>query len=262
MGNHIVFVSGGKASFELLRRVIARYGKSNTFALFADTHTEDDDLYRFLDDTERALDIEITRLADGRTVWEVFNEVGIMGNSRIDPCSRILKRELLMDYLKANYSPEDTVVHLGLDWQEEHRIKRVRANYEKIGYRAEFLLTQKPYLWGDHYLDSIRALGIEPPRLYLMGFEHNNCGGTCVKAGQAQWANVLWTLPERFAEWEQNEQQFREQHGDVSILRDWRNGGRDNFKTLTLREFRERIQGGEQVDMFAESSCTCFGEGS
>jgi 3'-phosphoadenosine 5'-phosphosulfate sulfotransferase (PAPS reductase)/FAD synthetase len=258
--NHIVFVSGGKASFELLRRVINRYGKSNTVAIFADTKTEDLDLYRFLDDIEHALNIEIVRLADGRTVWELFNEIGLMGNSQKDPCSRILKREIMMDYLQANYSPDDTVVHLGLDWQEEHRIKRVRKNYESIGYRSEFLLAEPPYQWGDQYLQSIREMGIEPPRLYLMGFEHNNCGGTCVKAGQAQWANVYHSLPERFARWEKNEEAFRAIHGDVSILRDWRNGGREDFKTLPLKEFRERLEGGGQIDMFAPASCTCFGD--
>jgi 3'-phosphoadenosine 5'-phosphosulfate sulfotransferase (PAPS reductase)/FAD synthetase len=260
MMDHIVFVSGGKASFELLRRVIDRYGKSNTIAIFADTKTEDPDLYRFLNDVERALDINIFRLAEGRTVWGVFETEGMMGNSRIDPCSRILKRDLLMSYLKENYSPDDTIVHLGLDWQEEHRIKRVRKNYERIGYRTEFLLAEPPYQWGDQYMASIRSLGIEPPHLYLLGFEHNNCGGTCVKAGQAQWAMVYRKLPARFADWEAKEQQFREDHGDVSILRDWKNGGRENFKTLTLREFRHRLENGGQVDMFVPASCTCFVE--
>ena len=46
---------------------------------------------------------------------------------------------------------------------------------------------------------------IEPPRLYLLGFPHNNCGGACVRQGRAEWERLYKCFPERYQareEWE------------------------------------------------------------
>ena len=65
-------------------------------------------------------------------------------------------------------------------------------------------------------------------------------GGACVKAGQAQWALLLRTFPERYAEWEREEQAFREVSGKpVSVLREVRNR---ITRPLTLQTLRERIE--------------------
>jgi hypothetical protein len=50
---HIVNISGGMASAVCLFRVIDRFGRDDTQAVFADTNSEDADLYRFLADVER-----------------------------------------------------------------------------------------------------------------------------------------------------------------------------------------------------------------
>jgi len=36
--------------------------------------------------------------------------------------------------------------------------------------------------------------GIALPRLYGLGFSHNNCGGFCIKAGQANFKLLLEIL--------------------------------------------------------------------
>ncbi len=65
--------------------------------------------------------------------------------------------------------------------------------------------------------------GIAPPRLYAMGFPHNNCGGFCVKAGQAHFALLLRTMPERYAYHEAKENELRAELGwRQTILRDAR----------------------------------------
>ena len=72
-------------------------------------------------------------------------------------------------------------------------------------------------------LDALRASGIAVPQLYELGLPHNNCGGGCVKAGQAHFAHLLRVHPCRFEEWEQREQELRDYLGaDVSILDDRR----------------------------------------
>jgi len=105
----------------------------------------------------------------------------------------------------------------------------------------------------------LKREGIAPPRLYAMGFAHNNCGGFCVKAGQGHFATLLRELPERYAEHEANEERIRVFLGkDVSMLTDRRGDGVK--KPLTLRALRERIQSGAQIDAFEIGGCGCFTE--
>lgn len=94
-------------------------------------------------------------------------------------------------------------------------------------------------------LAELRAIGIDPPRLYKLGFHHNNCGGFCIKAGQAHFAHLLKVMPERYAEHEAQEDAMRLRLGDVSIMKDRRN---KTVATLTLKQLRERIERGESFD--------------
>lgn len=247
----VVMLSGGVTSFEALRRTLAQ--TQDVIALFADTKIEDDDTYRFLDDIERKV-WPVTRIADGRNIWELFRDRRFIANTRVDICSSVLKRELCLKWMKKN-APDAQVI-LGLDWTEPHRVERSRTRWADDGYTVEYPLCEKPYLLKPESFARCREAGIEPPRLYQYGFEHNNCGGGCVKGGQGQWARLLATLPERYAWHEEQEQQFRAWiEKDVSILRDRAHAG---TKPMTLKEFRERIEAGKppQDDLF---SCNCMG---
>jgi hypothetical protein len=99
--------------------------------------------------------------------------------------------------------------------------------------------------------------GVTPPRLYGMGFHHNNCGGFCVKGGQAQFATLLREMPERYAYHERKEQELRDHlDADVAIMKDRRGG---TTKPLTMRAFRERLE--QQPSLFDEDewgACGCF----
>jgi hypothetical protein len=100
-------------------------------------------------------------------------------------------------------------------------------------------------------LAALKLAGIAPPRLYAMGFPHNNCGGFCIKAGQAHFKLLLEKLPERYAFHEQQEQELRKLLGDVSILRDRRGG---KVRPLTLAEFRA---GYPNADKHEWGGCGC-----
>lgn len=211
--------------------------------MFADTLIEDPDLYRFLDDVERDLAVPITRLADGRTPWDVFDDVGMIGNTRADPCSRILKRELLWQWIETNCDVQDTTVILGIDWTEMHRLERTRLRREPWVIRAP--LCEPPLIDKADLLVKLRTRGIEPPSLYRYGFPHNNCGGFCIKAGKAQFALLLRTFPDRYAIHEERERQFRERTGkNVAILRDRRGGV---TRPETLERWRIRLSEGESA---------------
>jgi len=254
MNNHVVFFSGGVSSWACAHRVAEKYGTDNLTLLFTDTLIEDADLYRFLEEGAAAIGGQLVKIADGRTPWEVFRDVKYLGNTRADPCSRILKRDIAKKYIHENFpQPEDVRLWLGMNWDEEDRLVRSKRFWEP--YRMDSLLMEKPWLTQGQMHDLLAAHGIAPPRLTAsLGFPHNNCGGGCVKAGQAHFRHLLKTLPDVYREWENNEQEMREfLDKDVSILRD-RTGG--TTKPLTLRELRERESG--QCDLTDWGGCGCF----
>ena len=118
-------------------------------------------------------------------------------------------------------------------------------------------MTERPWLTKSDVFAWMRREGLEPPRLYGMGFAHNNCGGFCVRAGHQHFKTLLREMPERYAEHERREQELRAHLGkDVSILRDREYG---DTKPMTLREFRQRLEAGEAMnDLFGIGGCGCF----
>lgn len=257
---HIVMFSGGIQGWACAKRVTAQYGPQNTLLLFADVSMEDEDLYRFLDEAASDTKAELVKVKEGRDPWQVFHDVRFLGNTRIDPCSRILKRQLLRDWLNAHYDASESVIYLGIDWSEEHRFERAKSYWKPYNVKAP--LCDRPYLTKNQMIGQLKETGIQPPRLYAMGFPHNNCGGFCIKAGHAQFKLLLEKLPERFKYHENKEQELREYLGkDVAILRD-RTGG--TTKPLTLKAFRERIEQtnpgelNKQLDLLDWGGCGCF----
>lgn len=271
---HVVMMSGGLSSYETLKRTIARYGVANVVALFANTHFEDKDLYRFLKEAAAHLQVEIVEVSDPqkRNPFEVFFDVGFLGNSRLAPCSKLLKQLPAMLWLIENCDPANTIVYIGIGWNEMPRIPGIRSGHshsikgchksaycqglftedgrlpgpgcknllpEADAWRVEFILTKPPYFDQQKVIAELVAVGIAEPAMYREGYQHNNCQGLCVRAGQAQWALTLQIHPDRFAYAEEQENRFRrEKHPDAAILRDWKDGGRP----LPLTEFRERIE--------------------
>ena len=251
--DHVVFFSGGVSSWALAKRVADKYGTDRLKLLFTDTLIEDADLYRFLKEAAENVGGEFVWIKEGRTPWEVFRDVRMLGNTRADPCSRILKREVATKWVKENYpDPESVHLWIGMNWDEEHRLNRSKKFWEP--YQVGSLLLESPLLIQSQLIDLLTDEGIEPPRLYKLGFPHNNCGGGCVKAGQSHFRHLLKKLPDVYAEWEANEKKMQEfLQKDVTILRD-RTGG--TTKPLSLKQLRERED--EDCNLFDWGGCGCF----
>jgi len=248
--------SGGVSSWGAAKRVAERYGTQNMKLLFADTRMEDEDTYRFLIEAAQNVGAPLQVISDGRTPWQVMFDENFLGNSRFDPCSRVLKRQLIDRWLTENCDRPMTSVYVGIDWTEEHRYTKLRDRRAAEGWYYYAPLCEAPYISKLDLLSDLKAAGIRPPRLYELGFSHNNCGGFCVKGGQGHFLNLLRRLPKRFAEHEDKEQGIRVQIGkDVSILTDRAGDGKK--KPLTLRDFRIRIENGAQVDAFEIGGCGC-----
>lgn len=253
---HIVFYSGGMGSFMTAKRVIEKYGKEEVVLLFTDTMIEDEDLYRFLDQSSDYLGVPVTKIADGRTPWEVYEKERFIGNSRIAPCSHILKQEMSAKWLKEHYGPNECVLYLGIDWTEEHRKAKPIKNWKP--YTVEFPMCDEPYLTKEDYLEELEKAKIDVPRLYKMGFAHNNCGGFCCRAGQGHFINLLQQMPERFKFHEEKEQELREYLGkDYSILRRQKNKVKEQLTLKTLREEWES-NNKENIDLLDIGGCGCF----
>ncbi len=257
---HLVYFSGGIGSWAAAKRVALREEVEAVTLLFADTQIEDEDLYRFLDDAVenvgKTAKVDLVKIADGRDPWEVFEDVKFIGNTRIDPCSRILKRELMEKWRNEHCDPEITTLYYGIDWTEMHRLERVRKRVK--GWRIEAPMTEQPSINKAQMRAWAKDQGIEPPRLYAMGFSHNNCGGFCVKSGQAQFERLLRTMPERYRHHERREAEVANKIGtDATILRDRRGG---TTKPLSLKKFRERLEeknGGDLFDKYDFGGCGC-----
>lgn len=249
---HVGNFSGGLGSFFACRRAIAKHGRENFTLLFADVLMEDEDLYRFIAEASDYLRVPITRISKEMTPWDLFEKEKMMGNSRFPLCSVHLKRKLLDKWRKENCVEMDTIVYLGHDWTEEHRVADARAAMPN--WRIEAPMCEAP-LWDKcRMIEEVKKLGIQPPRLYGMGFPHNNCGGFCVKAGQAHFAQLLKQMPERYALHEAKEEAFRAKVGDHSVMKDRRGGV---TKSLTMKMLRQRIEAGESFDRNDWGGCGC-----
>ena len=233
---NIVALSGGVASAWVANYVIKNIDDSAVL-YFNDTKWEDKDLYRFLDDLAAYLGKEIFYDTDGRTPEQVFYDSNFLANNRVPLCSRVLKAERLQKYAE----PGD-VLYFGIDATEAHRAVRISAIYNKIGIECRYPLIDeqvfKPtvYQW-------VESVGIEIPRLYRLGFMHNNCAGGCVRSGKSQWVHLLKVLPDVYAERERVEEEFSTLTGNRATF----------MKDMSLKELREEYeyhQAQGQTDMF------------
>lgn len=222
---------------------------------------------------------ELVWIADGRTPWDVFNDEKILGNTRIDPCSKILKRQIGLKWLVDNCAPADTTLIFGIHFEESHRlegevwsakpkkkvVRGVRPRYRDLGWlRVEAPMCDSPLLTPGDILSDLKATGIARPRLYAWGFSHNNCGGFCIKAGEGHFVNLYEKLPARYAAHEGQEVAFNENRpGKVwqTILAPERMvDGKKTRVPMTLTELREKITAKDtgQVSLFDVGGCGCF----
>ena len=271
---HLSQFSGGATSWKVTKDLVSVYGKDNVKALFTDTLIEDEDLYRFNRESIDKLGIELITLTDGRTPWEVFKDARWIGNSQVAQCSHELKQKMARLWVKENYSPDEVILYFGIDWTEIHRVKKITEHWAP--YKCEFPLTEPPYLSKQDIFREMKNDGLRKPRLYDLGFTHNNCGGFCVRAGKGHFINLLKQKRELYLHHENEEQKMREYLGrdDVSILS---NSEFSHYKLkevdgelekvavykktpITLRELRLEWENGlgMQMDMDDIGGCGCY----
>jgi len=254
---HLISIGGGFSStIELPLAVIAQHGVENVDMVIACLAGESPDVWRLVGECERLTGKRVKRityqpyrqyLEDAPEVmwwdiWDVFFREGRMGSSLADPCSRVLKREVLKAYIQDHYPPDETILHVGITVDEIDRMLAIRMNWGRSGYRVEADLTDRSIV-GSAAERCKEMLGWTP-RLYVWGASHNNCGGFCVKAGHAQMARLLWFEPLIYAYHEDQEQRFQTTFKTAAtIMRDRSTlNGVTTSTPLSMREFRDRME--------------------
>jgi hypothetical protein len=251
----VIAFSGGIQSWTVAKRLAKKYGPDQCHLLFCDTHMEDPDCYRFLTDAQQKLQIPLTTISDGRTPWEIFRDVHLLGDWQRDPCSRILKRELTRKWLQQNVDPDQTAIALGFGWEEQHRHGPARRNWWP--YQTMFPLMWQPWLTKCQMLELAEKDGLRPQRMYALGFTHSNCGGFCCKAGLRHYAHLLNTWPEIFARHEAEEKALQK-HLNYPATFLSRQIAKKRIR-LTMTDFRTQYQNGQiTVDDEPDGGCGCF----
>ena len=249
----ICFFSGGKGSL-VAAWWLKVNGYTNVKLLFTDTKSEDPDLYRFIYECQKYLGYDMIKLTEGRDIWEVFKDVKFMGNTRIDPCSRILKREITQKFIKKYKLTSDKFMFcFGIGLFEEDRLKPLAKNYP--------FEVRSPLV--DSYLDDtlifnhfLERFNIKLPHLYSIGLSHNNCGGFCVKAGLHHYRTLYTNDRERYLYFEKKEEEVYTQIPNARPF--LRKTVKGKLTYITLKEYRLKyLEAGKDLEN-EESKQSCI----
>lgn len=260
---YVISLSGGLAS--AASAIIAHEEGLHYQMVFADTLIEHASLYRFIGELRNALQRDFVWLVDGRDPWDVFVGENYIGNSRTAHCSDTLKTQQVAAWMEANAFHSDPLV-LGMYKDEEDRLERAQAKWgvqEVTSLLIEYKVTP-----GDADL-LVKKYGLERPKLYQLGFPHNNCGGMCVRAGQGQFALLLETRREFYLEQEARNiwavDSIKASRVSRGLPVDDYLGGfirvtmGGKLHYLNMRQFRLGVESGEIIPARYEmGGCGCF----
>lgn len=258
---HVGSFSTGLSSAVMITRLIARYGREAVEIVTTDTLFEDDDNWRFSNAMRQFWGGTVTVLTEGHTPYQVAFDQHIIPNQKIAPCTFKLKIAPFLAYLERFEKP--VTVHVGYDFAEAHRCAKTKAAYAVHGYEVDFPLLWKPIEFRTYSQVAREDWGIEPPRMYAMGYTHANCGGRCVKQGQGDWLRTLINFPERYAEIEAWEQEMRDhpKRKNYALVRDTVNGEMHPITLCDLRLEYEAGHAGNLLDLDAAHGCVVCGVG-
>jgi hypothetical protein len=238
--NHIIFFSGGRASFAVAEFVKMKYPDDNIVLYFSDVMWENYDLYRFIKEVSDKLQLPLLTHSKGINPLQLMFEKKLVYNSRIGDCSKILKMQIAARFLKKGKRPEveswrnkqflvdkdfvtDATLYFGIGFSEAHREKAIVKNWKP--FKVEMPLM-------DNFIDEQALLAqydIKQPILYDLGFSHNNCNGRCVKAGQGHYKNLKEKMPEVFQKTMEQEYHLMMCVSSYRYIQSIESDGRDGF---------------------------------
>lgn len=249
-----VHLSGGAGSAIAAMRCAEWFGDQVSI-VFADTNSESDDAYALVDAVEKLSGVTVTRLNQGKDIWDVFDETGVSRISVTGACkaSVELKQKPLDKWTKQNFSPDSCVIATGLTY-EERLDRQVRLQRKLSPYQCFFPLNVRPRLSACGIIAELERYGLPVSEAYRNGYSHDNCNGGCILAGLKQWSGLLHDNPEHFKYCEQREKKFFNKTG-FTVNRDRRNG---ETKPYPLFQLRKDVESGRDFGNEWRSTCGCM----
>lgn len=185
----ISWFSAGSAS-----AVATMLSKPDVIA-YCDTGAEDDDNHRFLKDCERWFGQPVTTLKNSKfkDTWDLWERRKFLSGIDGAPCTVELKVQPRLEF------QQDDDIHVFGYTADAGDIKRaasMREHWPDLNISTPLIdkgITKAACL------AMILSAGIQPPRVYAMGFPNANCI-PCVKAtSPSYWALVRKEFPTQFA---------------------------------------------------------------
>jgi hypothetical protein len=188
----LAWFSCGAASAVAAKLCVETYGVGCEVVCCDTRSSEDHDNYRFSADVERWLGRPIVyiRSAKYTGVDDVIERRRYMSGVAGALCTVELKK-----FPREAFQQADDVHVFGYTAEERARAERFDDNNPSL--RTEWLLIDRGVTKADTYRMLAEA-GIEIPRMYRLGYGHNNCPG-CVKAtSPAYWNKIRTDYPDVF----------------------------------------------------------------
>src|SRR3990167_172854 len=186
MKRTIIWFSGGVPSAVAGKITLDKY--PDAIPVFIDTHSEEKDLYRFLDDIQNWYGKEIIRLSSNKytSVDDVVTKTKYMSGIAGARCTLELKKKVRFAFQQVD---DIHVFGYTIDNRDFRRaIRFVENNFELILY---FPLVNKGYTKKDCF-NVIEEVGITIPYMYRINYDNNNCPG-CLKVTSPWYCDKIRT---------------------------------------------------------------------
>lgn len=183
---NIVWFSCGASSAVALK--IAVNDLENVEAVYCDTGGEHEDNLRFLLDVQTWCKKNITIVKSQRFIdhLDCCEKLNYWANLHGAPCTVNLKKKVRENYQR----PGDTHI---FGYTIEERNRAAGFVIRNRGLLTKWILIENKLDKAD-CLSIIKRAGIEIPKMYKLGYDHNNCIG-CVKGGMGYWNKIRIDFP-------------------------------------------------------------------
>jgi len=212
--------SGGITSAVACKKAIDIYGLDRCIFIFLGTGNEDPDTYRFKKDCESWYGAKIHTLTQIGKKWKSIQDIWehylTLNSATGAICSSELKRDVRLKFEK-QYKYTHQV--FGFDLDEAKRVKSLFYNHPQAKPIFPLLMFG---LLKKECIKIVQEAGIEPPRMYQLGFKNNNCFQTgCIQGGIGYWKKMKEEFPEKFNAMADMEHRLTDEKGKpVTMLKD------------------------------------------
>lgn len=188
----IAWFSHGASSAVAAALAVGRWPAQTLIVCCDTTASEHPDNKRFREDVERWIKRPILLIGSPKhtTVDDVFEGERYMSGIAGAKCTVELKKKPRFAFQRA-----DDIHVFGMTVEEGKRIERMEQANPELTFEWNL---RDQFVTKGQCLRLLREAGIEPPKMYELGFDHNNCLG-CVKSQSPDyWNRTRRHFPEVF----------------------------------------------------------------